>query len=694
MSLPSRFVPQLLSAWFAAVIVWTWPSFQWQLDYYKTPGPAFHKAILIAAPLVLLTSLAYAWLRPKARLQRLEPWALLALTSPLALLRPLPALAAAVVALGCFVLGCNALRLARIAPSATVESVFLRFGLGFATASALLFWLGVAGWFHRWAFAALAVILGAWGWRELAEPWRAARRAIRTWATADELASPLVGVAAFFAMLVTVSGVALMLAPPIAYDAVNYHLPLAQAYAEVGTLQAALGEPYTFYPQSFESLLSWAHGLGGVEAARLLAVFFFTLALAGAWSVARRLEASRAAAALGLAAALIMPAIHFSGVTVKNDTAIASYCLASLLCYFGWREDGRPGWIVLGALFFAAAFGVKHTALFAAIGLAPLGLHALWRSRGARLRLAAAAALIWLLAAGVWHIRAAILTGNPTYPYNARRMTKATVEGNAEPGAQAAKPWALLASVPQTFVELHRDGSLVYESILPAPAGIFLALLLPAPLLLRTRPKHGAAAALFVYGSLAVWAVAMTSLRDAVNAHMTLRYVLPAFLLWPILLAAPATSLYERFPRAGKLAMVAALAYAFLLPWTGLLIVENSGAQARFLAGRLSERDYLAGAMLPFPAIEAAANAAMPGESALSFQGCAALFYPQPWKFQCRRPGDWSDPLATISSELRKDGYRFLILEVEDEAFASRLPARTEVIFRDDHYVTYRLGAQ
>ena len=679
----------MLTAWFVAVIAWTWPSFQWQLDYYKTPGPAFHKAILVAAPTVWLVSLAYAWLRRRARLQRLEPWALAALASPLALTQPFAALAAVAVALACFVIGARALELAKIPAAPTVESVFLRLTLGLALAGALLFWPGVAGWLGLPFFAALAAGLFAWGRRDLAEPWMVLRGAVRAWASAPELASPLIGVAVFFVMLVTLSGVALLLAPPVAYDAVNYHLPLAKAYAEIGSLQAALPQPYSYYPQSFELLLTWAYALGGGEAPRLLSALYFALAVAGAWCVGRRLEAGRTAATLGLAAAVVMPAIHFPGVTVKNDPAIAVDCLACLLCYFHWREQRRPAWFLLGTFFFAAAFGVKHTAAFAAIGLALLGLYAFWQSRGLRVRLAAGAALIWLLTAGVWHFRAVILTGNPTHPYHAGAMTEAALEAPAGSDESPAQPWAALMTIPQAFVDLHRDGSRVYESILPAPAGIFLVLVLPAPLLWPARRKYGLEAGLFVFVSLVAWAPAMTALRS-VNADMTLRYVIPAFLVWPVLLAAPAVQLYERFPRPMRLAMTGVIAYAFLLPWSGLLIVENSGNQARYLAGRMSERDYLAGAMLPYSAIEAAVQAARPGDATLSFHGCAALFYPEPWLFRCHRPYNWNHPAETIAEGLDRD-YRFLILPAEQASFADGLPVRAEPIFRDGHYVTFRL---
>jgi 4-amino-4-deoxy-L-arabinose transferase-like glycosyltransferase len=513
------------------------------------------------------------------------------------------------------------------------------------------------------------------------------RGAVRVWASSLELASPLVGVGVFFSMLVTLSGVALLLAPPVAYDAVNYHLPLARAYAEIGSLQAALLQPYSYYPQSFELLLSWAYALGGAEAPRLLAAFYFGLAVAGAWCVGRRLEASRAATLLGVAAAVVMPAVHFPGVTVKNDPAIAADCLACLLCYFHWREQRRPAWFLLGTFFLAAAFGVKHTAAFAAVGLAPLWLYALWQSRGLRLRLAAGTALISLLTAGVWHLRAVMLTGNPTYPYHAGAMAEAVLEGPGKKDAPGDKSWAALMSVPQSFVDLHRDGSLVYESILPAPAGIFLILLLPAPLLCRSRHRFGLAASLFVFASLVVWAPAMTALRS-LHADMTLRYVVPAFLVWPLLLAAPVTNLYQGFPRPARLIMAGVVAYAFLLPWTGLLIVENSGNQARYLAGSVSEGDYLAGAMLPYAAIQAASKAARPGDFTVSFHGCAALFYPEPWRFRCHRPYDWNNPAETISEGIDREDYSFLILPAEQAAFA---PPQAEPIFRDGHYVTFRL---
>ena len=268
-----------------------------------------------------------------------------------------------------------------------------------------------------------------------------------------------------------------------------------------------------------------------------------------------------------------------------------------------------------------------------------------------------------------------MLTGNPTYPYNAGNMTAHSLQGEPkQPGRPPLDPVAVLTSIPRTFIELHRQGSLVYESILPAPVGIFLVLFLPAPLLLRRRLRHGGPALLFVYGTLAVWAPAMAILRNSVHADMTLRYALPAFLLWPMLLTGPALDLFERFARPAKGAFLAVIAFAFLVPWTGLLIIENSGNQLRFLAGRMSEPDYLAGALLPYPAIQAVGKASQAGDATLSFDACASLYYPEPRQFRCRRVTEWSDPAGRISPALRDGDYRFLILRAFLAPHAGRAP--------------------
>jgi 4-amino-4-deoxy-L-arabinose transferase-like glycosyltransferase len=690
--IPVRFVPWLLVVWLAGSIVWVLPSFEWQLDYYKTPGPLFYQGILIAAPVVGLSSFAYAWIRRRYALQRVEPWMAAALAVPVLLTHPWALSVAVWVCVACYAVGRGALTLGGLPEKLDVEHAALGFAAGLALASCALFWIGLAGLFRPWVFAALALGACAAGRRSIAGLADIVRGAIRTWREDSAISDLLVGIGVFFSLLCGLSGVAVMLAPAIAYDAINYHLALAKSYAILGSLQGFPTEPYSFYPQGFEVLSSWAYSLGGIEAARVFAVLVFAVTLALCWSIGRRLGLNRGAAALGVMVASTMPAVHFTGVTVKNDVALAACQLGCLLCYLRWREDRRSVWFYLAMLLLAASFGVKHTAVFPAVALAFFSLHMLWKTKASRPRLLAGACVLWLFAAGVWHFRAVALTGDPTFPYSARSMTAASVRASDRVDRPGLFAVGVLASVPRFFFDLHRNGSAVYESILPAPVGIFLVLFLPAPLVARRRFRHGVPIVIFIFISIAIWAATMATLHDAVRADVTLRYVLPSFLLWPMLLTGPLQGLYAGVSRPFRGGILAAVAFSFVVPWTGLLIIENSGNQIQFLRGRMSESDYLAGALLPYRAIEAAARAAKPGDAALSFEGCAALYYPEPWKFRCRRTRDWSDPAAVLRSDPAFRDARFLILRNLPGAVDP--PVRAERIYGDNDFVAYRVLQQ
>jgi hypothetical protein len=680
----------VFAIWVAGAVLWVLPAFFWQLDYYKTPGPLFYKAIVVAAPLAAAASLLYARLRRRPGVRRFEPWIPAVLAAPILLRHPWPSIAALLITLSCYVMGRRALQLSRIRLEPSVENAALSFAGGLALASCALFWIGLAGLFQPWLFATLAIAPCALGRRSLAELWAVGRACIRAWRDTPDLANPLVGVGVFFLGLCGLSAVAVMLAPAIAFDAVNYHLPLAKSYAILGALVGLPNEPHSIYPQGFEVLLSWAYGIGGIEAGRILAVLLFLLALLVCWSVGRRLGLSRAATALGVAVAATMPAVHFTGVTVKNDLLLAVYQFGCLLCYFRWSEEGETRWLGWGALLAASSFGLKHTAVFPGLALAALGLHALWVTRASRWKLVAAAAALGMLGAGVWHIRAIAITGNPTFPLSARRMANASIQHVS--GADSTSPAVkLLASVPRTFVDLHRRGSLVFESILPAPVGAFLVLFLPAPFLVRTRLRRRLPTVLFVLGSFVVWAAVMALLRESMRADMTLRYVLPAFLLWPMLLTAPALALLESFSRPFRALVLIATSFSFVVGWSGLLIIENSGDQLRYIAGRMSEADYLAGALLPYRAVAATAAVSKPGEMALAFEGCASLYYAEPWEFRCYRTRNWKDPAAVVRAQPGLDEARFLILRTFAESAIADLSIRAERIYGDKDFVAYRL---
>src|SRR5690606_5714807 len=129
-------------------------------------------------------------------------------------------------------------------------------------------------------------------------------------------------------------------------------------------------------------------------------------------------------------------------------------------------------WILLGCWFLGSSFGVKHSALFAAVGLGLLVLRAIWRQQRHTVAVAAVAVIL-ASTASVWHVRTYRLTGNPAYPEGADLAAVAF----KNPAERSLNPLERVGYFLR-YVHGQRQDA-IFESILPAPAGALFGFLFP-----------------------------------------------------------------------------------------------------------------------------------------------------------------------------------------------------------------------
>jgi len=682
----------LFAAWCALVVHYTLPSFLWQVEYYKNPGPGFYQAFLIAAPLTAALAGFYAWVRRRG-LWRYEPAALAAIPLVAAFFyEPLGALACLLIVTASYVAGRRLLAALELEPSNTLEDFTLSIGAGFSLFVLLLFGLGVAGLYRPWMFWLLALATPALDLQRLREIPSVLRGMQRTWSTNESLRSPLVGAAVFFSAIFIVCGMGVIIAPMVAFDPMNYHIALAEQYVGEGVLQAAVDPfyashpqaselrstwAYAFYPQAFELLSTWAYGTGGLPATQFLAPVFFLLALALCAHIGLQCGWSAPAVALGIAASATMPFIHWTGSVVKNDLAMAFFQLAALACFLGWLRDERFNWIRLGALFLAMSFGVKHTAVFGAAPLAALGVYAGLRQKHP-LRALASVALILVFTGAFWHLRTYLITGSPTFPQGSERALDAFELDDA--GAAINNLWRY----PRILWRAHLDGPALFEAIIPGPVGIYLALFtLPALLSLRRGLNPSTrAVAFFVFTALLYWMSLMG----------TLRYAIAPIMLCPLLVSPSLIALHDGLGKALRPLVVVPLIYSFVFAWSGIMIIENNGPQIAYLLGRIDESAYLKVALGPYGVIEAVGKEAAPGDEILSIQACAAVYAPESWRFHCKFLTRREELVDQMSRLLAERPYRFFIVQERYVDEVQTMGLNLEELYEGAGYVAYRLG--
>jgi hypothetical protein len=404
----------------------------------------------------------------------------------------------------------------------------------------------------------------------------------------------------------------MMLTPPVTFDAVYYHLPLVQTYAESQRLALVPAITQSMYPQAGELLLTLGYVLGGMPAAQILPALIGVIYLWLTYRLGRCCRLGHSAALLGTAIAAAFPFLHWSFSVPKNDGLLALFQLSSLYCLLQWHAGRGSRWILFSAFLLGHGFGVKHTALFFTAGLAPLLTLAVWRS-ARRLRLAAASALLFILAGFYWHIDLWMRTGSPVFIGDHGRRSRSRAQRTLD---VAAIPWIL-----------HFEGQRRFESPSPSPAGVIFLLLTPA-LLWLPRPRRWSPPAkvcAFAAGACLVpWLVAVPMLR----------YAIPAFSIVALGLGAAVVAAGRQAGRLPRRVWVAAAGYGFLFSLPVMMTFEVNSLQVAFLMRRVNEREYLEQAI---PATQPLFRLRMkePDARVFGVENCSRLYAPRPFSFAC-----------------------------------------------------------
>jgi hypothetical protein len=575
---------------------------------------------LAALPVFAVALLVHARLRRNG-LWRFEPILVAGvLAAALLAYEPRATLVTAGILAACYATGRRVLRWLRLEMEDPAGEMAVSAGIGFGLFSYVLFWLGLAGLYYRGVFALLIAVPCVVFHREIPALGRACHRLWKSWAGDAELRRPLAGVLVVFGALFAVVTAMVALAPSIVFDSLKMHLTLAFTFARQHSIQPLPFVDYSYFPQGFEVLMAAAYSLAGQPCAQMLSPAFFVLALLLIASIVRRAGADRLGALTGLAAAISLPFLHWSGSVAKNDMALAMYQLAALDAYLRWRESRGFRWIWVGAFFLATSFGVKHVALLGGVAIGLLFLHAVWCEKR-RLSGLAALALIFAAFGLCWHARAFWLTGNPVYPERLAHGVSLGAPGQPlgtgeRIARQVLRPWRLLY-----------NGRRAFESPLEYPMGAALLLSLPAWLLVRRRESSPVerACLLFVAISLAYW----------IHHIPGLRYAVVPLALLVALTASRLRILGALHGRWSQASVTVALAYALLFGACGVLIIEVNAPQFHYFARRLDKHGYLGEAMRTYRAIQFVRGAAQPGERVFGVGNCSYAYAAEPANMQC-----------------------------------------------------------
>lgn len=214
-----------------------------------------------------------------------------------------------------------------------------------------------------------------------------------------------------------------LVAPPLAWDALTYHLVKAARWVQTGAYHLedapAAWSYYKYFPPLGDCYWAWA--MLPTRSDALLAVAgiaIWVTCYLGGYSMARALHCSRFRSVLAASAIAFVPAVvNFVTSAYVDNVSLSSFLLGAGFLVLFYRA---PSWqhALLCGMGFGMGAGVKHIALpIAALSVIMLALISILRMRSWKFRAGLVASAVVGTCIGVPPLIAtAADTGNPLYP--------------------------------------------------------------------------------------------------------------------------------------------------------------------------------------------------------------------------------------------------------------------------------------
>jgi hypothetical protein len=251
---------------------------------------------------------------------------------------------------------------------------------------------------------------------------------LRLWHAARQLLQDLTlleGLLAACTFLILAMALVISLSPPLAFDALVYHLALPRLYLQAGRIYYVPQIMFWGMPQTGEMLYTLGMGLAGEQTAALIGWGFGFLTLIGLAGTLQAYVSRRVAwvAVASLIAGYTL-AVSLSWAYIDWLMGLWGFCFFLSLLQWRFTYDDRS---LVGAGAFAGfAFATKYTGgLLALIGMFMLGRDALQRHNSIRdgshrFTILLRRLLVFCIPAGLialaWLLKNTLATGNPFYP--------------------------------------------------------------------------------------------------------------------------------------------------------------------------------------------------------------------------------------------------------------------------------------
>lgn len=519
--------------------------------------------------------------------------------------------------------------------------------LGLIAAGLTLAGLGAIGLLHVPLIGLLTLAAAGYGLRELMRehgsflPQSFGAEDDSAWAPPPSWLCRVLLVAAGLACAGSLLGA---LAPPIAGDALCYHLELPKTFLAEHRLAYLPYHDNSTFPLLTEMLFLWGLALDGGVCAQLVHWAMGVLLMLATVLLATPVLGRPWAWVAG-AVVVLTPGLNNQMAAPLNDVALTLWTTLALAAW--WRatvndEDRR--WLLIAGLMAGAALGTKYTALVFAAAVAATWVWALARQSSQRRLLLHGALVVGILASsvgGMWYLRAAMHRGNPVYPLLAEVPTLP-----AEKSPLGRSPWAVAAAPWQLTMHPERFGGRAHQ------LGVVLLAVLPG--LVVSRRLRGLGTLLAVAG---VYFVLWSLLRQNVRFLFPIVPLLTVAAVWAWIESRRMPQWPRWLTTAAMGAVVAAMAAVPLY----------RAREALAVAVGLEDRDHYLSRHVPTYQAAAITNRLFSPDSHVLSQDYRAFYFncrvtrENVYRRQTHYDRQITDP-ATLSSRLRSAGFTHLLL--------------------------------
>jgi hypothetical protein len=289
------------------------------------------------------------------------------------------------------------------------------------------------------------------------------------------------------------------LSPPLAFDALVYHLALPRLYLQAGRIYYVPQIMFWGMPQTGEMLYTWGMGLAGEQTAALIGWGFGFLTLIG---LAGALQAyvSRRVAWVAVASLIAGYTLAVSLSWAYIDWLMGLWGFCFFLSILQWRFTQNDRSLMGAGAFAGFAFATKYTGgLLALIGIFLLGRDTLQRRNSVRdssqrYTIFLRRLLVFCGPAGLialsWLLKNTLATGNPLYPLIFPAGAMDAVRLSLYQSVPTWGGWQDAIFLPLRATYWGVEGAAGYGASigplllglgLPALMGLFLPSLLPQP---------------------------------------------------------------------------------------------------------------------------------------------------------------------------------------------------------------------